>query len=71
MATKKYIIEITKTKEGTQLNRTNDGFNIFELLGLLEIAKGDLLEQFKKDAEDAIDVVKRQVVEEGIKDEEE
>lgn len=66
MATKKYTIEITETKEGTELSRVNDGFNIYELLGLLEIIRGDLLDQFKNGAEDKIDVVKRQVVEEGV-----
>jgi len=61
--TKRYVFEVTESKKGTTLVRTNDGFSIYELLGLLEMAKNDLHEQIKNDTEKNIDVVKRQYVE--------
>ena len=49
------------------MTRTNDGFNAFELLGILKIAENDVLNQIRNKAENEIDFIKRQVV----KDEEE
>ena len=55
MARRKKVIK-TKTWEfkweeysdgSSTLTRTNDGFNLFELAGLAEIAQQELLQQFK------------------------
>ncbi len=55
MAKKKKVIKI-KTWEfkweeysdgSSTLTRTNDGFNLFELAGLAEIAQQELIEQLK------------------------
>jgi hypothetical protein len=63
MLTKKctYTIEFTETEEGTQLRRVNDGFNPFELLGIIAIIKDELVEQMKGHMKP--DVIKREVVE--------
>jgi len=65
--TKRYIIEVCKEEDRLTCKRTNDGFDIYELLGVLEMAKNDILKQFDSDTTEQIDVVKRQVVEEGLK----
>ena len=45
---KKWVVEhITYNNGTTQLSRTNDGFNPFELIGVLEISKDDIIEQIK------------------------
>jgi hypothetical protein len=49
------------------MTRTNDGFNAFELLGILEMVQDDILKQMKSKEEKEIDIIKRQIV----KDEEE
>ena len=68
MGTKKtYTIILETTESGNQMTRTNDGFNAFELLGILKIAENDVLNQIRNKAENEIDFIKRQVV----KDEEE
>jgi hypothetical protein len=68
MGTKKtYTIIVETTEDGNQMTRTNDGFNAFELLGILEMAQDDILKQMKSKEEKEIDIIKRQVV----KDEEE
>lgn len=65
--TKKYIIEVSKEEDRLTCKRTNDGFDIYELLGVLEMAKTDILKQFESATTEQIDIVKRQVVEEGLK----
>jgi len=68
MGTKKiYTIIVETTEDGNQMTRTNDGFNAFELLGILEMAQDDILKQMKNVEEKEIDIIKRQIV----KDEEE
>jgi hypothetical protein len=63
MAKKSYTI-IIEDKDGTNtMTRKNDGFNAIELLGLLELAQQDILNQIKDKEEAEIDIVKRQVVE--------
>jgi hypothetical protein len=62
-----YTIIVDTTEDGNQMTRTNDGFNAFELLGILEMAQDDILKQMKNIEEKGIDIIKRQVV----KDEEE
>lgn len=44
------------------VNRTNAGFNIFELIGLLETALKELHNVYNKTFEQNIDVVKRTVI---------
>jgi hypothetical protein len=68
MRTKKtYTIILETTEDGNQMTRTNDGFNAFELLGILEMVQDDILKQMKSKEEKEIDIIKRQIV----KDEEE
>jgi|688.fasta_scaffold661508_2 hypothetical protein len=68
MRTKKtYTIILETTESGNQMTRTNDGFNAFELLGILEMVQDDILKQMKSKEEKEIDIIKRQIV----KDEEE
>ena len=68
MGTKKtYTIIVETTEDGNQMTRTNDGFNAFELLGILEMVQDDILKQMKSKEEKEIDIIKRQIV----KDEEE
>ncbi len=64
MASKKtYTIVLEKREDGNHMTRTNDGFNAFELLGILKIAEDDVLKQIRNKAENEIDIIKRQVVE--------
>ena len=58
-----YTIIVETTEDGNQMTRTNDGFNAFELLGLLELAQQDILNQMKGIEEAKIDIIKKQVVE--------
>ena len=58
-----YTIIVDTTEDGNQMTRTNDGFNAFELLGLLELAQQDILNQMKGIEEAKIDIIKKQVVE--------
>jgi hypothetical protein len=63
MGTKKtYTIVLEKKQDGNHMTRTNDGFNAFELLGILKIAENDVLNQIRNKAENEIDFIKRQVV---------
>ena len=64
MVTKKtYTISLEEKDGLTNMNRVNDGFNAFELLAILEIAKADILNQIKDDKSSEIDFIKRQIVE--------
>lgn len=42
---KKYQIVVTKTDDGYSINRTCDGFSAIELLGVLEHAQLEIMEQ--------------------------
>lgn len=59
---KTYTISWEESDNGNQLTRTNDGFNAFELLAILEIAKDDIIKGMKSKEEQKIDVIKKQVV---------
>jgi hypothetical protein len=61
MITKTYTI-ILKEGDTTTLTRKNDGFNAIELLGVLQIAKNDIINQIKGIVEADIDFVERKVV---------
>lgn len=64
MKTKKtYTIVLENKEDGNHMTRTNDGFNAFELLGILKIAEHDVLNQIRNKAENEIKIIKRQVVE--------
>ena len=59
---RKWIVEHIMYDDGTtQLSRTNDGFNPFELMGILELSKDDIINQIKGDVKP--DIVKRKVKE--------
>lgn len=63
MAKQSYTITI-EDKDGTKtMTRRNDGFNAMELLGILELAQQDVLNQLKGIEEANINFVKREVVE--------
>ena len=58
---RKWIVEhITYTDGTTQLKRSNEGFNPFELMGILELSKDDIIQQIKGAVKP--DVVKRKVI---------
>lgn len=66
--TKKYSIEVSSGKKGTQImTRTNHGFNAFELLGILEIVRADVLKHLSKAMEDKIDVIEKRVIKDVVK----
>jgi hypothetical protein len=61
-----YTINMEVYKDGTSsLLKRNDGFNIYELLGVLNIAEEDLFKQIRGEKL-KIDTIKREIVE-GIK----
>ena len=56
-----YSIEYTVKADGTSaLHRKADGFNPFELLGLLDLTRGEIIEQIYGKIKP--DVIKREVV---------
>lgn len=60
---KKYTIEITDDGKSTHMLRKNDGFNVIELIGFMEMTKQDLINQCKGLAEDKVDIITKQAVE--------
>ena len=62
---KKYTIEITDDGKTTRMSRKNDGFNVIELIGFMEMTKQDLINQFKGLAEKKVDIITKQAVKEG------
>ena len=58
---RKWTIEhITFNDGSTALSRTNDGFNAFELMGLLALSKDDIINQMKGNVKP--EVIKRKVI---------
>lgn len=50
MKKKSYLIEMEETPEGGgTIHRTNIGFSVFELIGLLESTKASLVKEFITD----------------------
>ena len=47
ISTKTYTIELIEFSEHQKLRRTNHGFNPYELLGLLERIKYEVIQQMK------------------------
>ena len=60
MSIKKYTI--TWDDNQNRLTRTNDGFNLFELFGLLKISENDLLVQLSDPGSLPVETITRQVV---------
>lgn len=61
IATRKWIVEhITYSDGTTAISRTNDGFNSFELMGILELSKDDIINQIKGNVKP--EIVKRKVI---------
>ena len=58
-----YTISLEEKDGSTTMTRRNDGFKAFELLGLLQLAQQDILNQIKDNENSNIDVVKREIVE--------
>lgn len=59
---KTYTFEQTFTEDGkSKLVRTNDGFNPIELLGLLEMAKDDVVKQITGIMPEP-DIIERKVI---------
>ena len=59
---KKYTLEITDDGKTTNMSRKNDGFNVIELIGFMEMTKQDLINQFKGLAEKKVDIITKQAV---------
>ena len=59
---RKYTIEIIDDGNKTSMSRKNDGFNVIELIGFMEMTKEDLINQFKGLAEQKVDVITKQAV---------
>ena len=62
MKTKTYTITMITGKEGVTLKRQNDGFNPFELLGIVDSIHSDIMKQLRDDTDAKIDIVKREVI---------
>lgn len=62
MKTKTYTIEVSEDENKFTLRRRNDGFTAYELIGLIEHLRDDLMHQLRKETNDNIDVIKREVV---------
>lgn len=48
MATKSYKIKVITKKGGYTISRENSGFNVMELLGILEHTKQDIISRMAK-----------------------
>ena len=45
MKDKKYTIEVTQTSKKFNMLRENSGFNVYELIGFVELVKTELVQQ--------------------------
>ena len=45
MKDKKYTIEVTETSKKFTMHRENNGFNIWELIGFVELVRSELIQQ--------------------------
>lgn len=59
--TKKWAVELTDNGDFVTLNRTNEGFTAYELLGILTQAKEDILKQMAGEIKP--DIINRKVIE--------
>lgn len=61
IAVKKYTVEVNVLEGGRfTMNRTNEGFEVMELLGVLEHTKNDILQQIAGGIKP--EIVKRKVI---------
>jgi hypothetical protein len=61
---KSYKIEITQREDNSiSMTRTNDGFNLAELLGFLELVRMELYAIFKQEIK--VDEIKRNTIIDG------
>jgi len=59
MSTKSYTIIMDE--DTGSMNRRNDGFNVFELIGILKMTSDDLLRQLNDQSDPPIEVIKEYV----------
>lgn len=59
MSTKSYTI--TMDENTSSMTRRNDGFNVFELIGILKMTEDDLLRQLNGQSDPPIEVIKEYV----------
>ena len=45
---KRFKLVIEHDADGVRMNGENDGFNVLEIIALLDVKKNDLIEQFAK-----------------------
>ena len=45
MKDKKYTIEVIKTEKSFNIRRDNSGFNVYEMIGFIELIKNELIQQ--------------------------
>ena len=45
MKDKKYTIEVTQTSKKFNMHRENNGFSIWELIGIVELVRTELIQQ--------------------------
>jgi hypothetical protein len=58
-----YFMRVRKNKDGKlNLHRLNDGFHIFELIGIMEMAQQEILQQMNGELEPEIIEKKLQVI---------
>ena len=58
---RKWIVEhITYSDGTTAISRTNDGFNAYELMGVLELSKDDIINQIKGNVKP--EIIKRKII---------
>lgn len=63
MKTKReYTLKIIEDEKGIRLKRLNDGFNAFEILGTLELARKEILNLIQGKFQGKISEIKREVV---------
>jgi len=71
MKIKKYeFIEVTQDDGRVSLTRRNDGFTMLELIGLMELTQLEIQKAFSEQKQMKLDVVKREIVEESLPEEE-
>ena len=59
--TKKWVVELADNGDFVTLNRTNEGFTAYELLGILTQAKENILKQMAGEIKP--DIINRKVIE--------
>jgi hypothetical protein len=61
---KSWLVEIIKYNDGTaEIHKVNTGFTAYELLGIAEFNRVDIIEQLRGNIKP--DIIKREVVDDG------